>query len=213
VRENFKLPHDWRVEIGADTGTYCAAVVIGVSPEGQAFVLDELTNYSYVANTPELDPSASIVSWAQQLRRTAALWKTRPSAWVDSNSQFKQEFLHHGVQLMANKRGREVRTEAARQYFQHGQIFLAPWLKLVPYETEYAQWPDQTSASGKYERLKVNDHALDCVEHVLSRHPRAKTQAPAPKFEPPPGTVQWYGNPLKRRKKRRARGDAHLGGW
>lgn len=213
VRENFKLPHDWRVEIGADTGTYCAAVVIGVSPEGQAFVLDELTNYSYVANTPELDPSASIVSWAQQLRQTAALWKTRPSAWVDSNSQFKQEFLHHGVQLMANKRGREVRTEAARQYFQHDQIFLAPWLKLVPYEAEYAQWPDQTSASGKYERLKINDHALDCLEHVLSRHPRAQTPAPAPKFEPPPGTVQWYGNPLKRRKKRRARGDAHLGGW
>ena len=146
TKENFKLPNDWRIEIGADTGTYCAAVVIGVSPEGQAFILDELTNYSYVANTPELDPSSSIVNWAEALQRMAAVWRTRPLAWVDSNSQFKQECLHHGVHLMANKRGREVRTEAARQYFQHEQIFLAPWLKMVPYETEYAQWPDLLEA-------------------------------------------------------------------
>jgi len=211
TKENFKLPEDWRIEIGADTGTYCAAVVIGVSPEGQAFILDELTNYSYVANTSELDPSSSIVNWAQSLRRMAAMWKTRPMAWVDSNSQFKQECLHHGVHLMANKRGREVRTEAARQYFQHEQIFLTPWLKMVPYELEYAQWPDQTSASGKYERLKINDHVLDCVEHVLSRHPRAATPEPPRTFTPPPGSVQWMGSPLRKKKKRQP-ADSHLGG-
>lgn len=210
VKENFKLPSDWRIEIGADTGTYCAAVVVGVSPEGQAYILDELTNYSYVANTPELDPTASIVSWADGLKRMATLWHTRPLAWVDSNSQFKQECLHHGVHLMANKRGREVRTEATRQYFQHEQIHLAPWLKLIPYETENAQWPEHTSASGRYERLKINDHALDCVEHVLSRHPRARTEKPPPTFQPPPGSVQWHGNPLRRKKKRQP-ADSHLG--
>ena len=209
-KANFKLPHDWQVEIGADTGTYCAAAVIGIAPDGTAYILDELVNYSYVANTPELDPSASILSWATALTRMAAMWKTRPMAWVDSNSQFKQECLHHGVHLMANKRGREVRTEAARQYFQHEHILLAPWLKVLPYELENAVWPDQTSASGKYERLKVNDHALDCIEHVLSRHPRA----PGPKPPSPvtmPGSVQWLGNPVKRRKKRPPI-DVHLGG-
>lgn len=209
-KANFKLPHDWRIEIGADTGTYCAAVVVAISPEGDAYILDELTNYSYVANTPELDPSASILSWANALTRMAALWQARPMAWVDSNSQFKQELLHHGVHLLANKRGREVRTEAARQYFQHNDIFMAPWLKILPYELENAQWPDQTTSSGKYERLKINDHALDCIEHVLSRHPRTRKPRIPPVVKMP-GSVQWMGSPLRRRKKRQPV-DAHLGG-
>lgn len=210
LKENFRLPHDWTIEIGADTGTYCAAVLVGIAPDKTVYVLDELTNYSYVANTPELDPSASILSWANALTRMAAIWKTRPMAWVDSNSQFKQECLHHGVNLLANKRGREVRTEAARQYFQHDDILLAPWLKILPYELEHAVWPEHTSASGKFERLKINDHAMDCVEHVLSRHPRAKgPEQPSPIRMP--GSVQWLGNPIK--KKKRARPvDVHLGG-
>ena len=210
-KTNFKLPHDWRIEIGADTGTYCAAVIIGVSPEGDAYILDELTNYGYVANTPELDPTASIVSWALQLIRMAALWKTRPMAWVDSNSQFKSELAHHGVQLLANMRGREVRTEAARQYFQHQKIFLAPWLKILPYELENAQWPDKTTAAGKYERLKINDHALDCLEHVLSRHPRGSAKATPPPVQPMVGDVQWMGSPIRKRK-RGTPVDSHLGG-
>jgi len=211
TRENFKVPSDWRIEIGADTGTYCAAVVVGISPEGQAFLLDELTNYTYVAGTPELDPSGSLLSWAQALVRMAALWKTRPMAWADANSQFKQEFLHHGVYLQPNHRGREVRTEAARQYFQHDQLFLAPWLEILPFEIEAAQWPDRTSASGKYQRLKSNDHALDCMEHVLSRHPRARTKPAAPPLQPPVGSVQWLGSPIRRRK-HGGTPDSHLGG-
>ncbi len=185
--------------------------MVAVSPDGQAYILDELTNYRYVANTTELDQNSSIVRWCDDLRRMAAFWKTRPLAWVDSNSQFKQECLLHGVHLLANKQGREVRTEAARQYFQHDQIFLAPWLSMVPYELEYAQWPDKSTAAGKYERFKVNDHALDCVEHVLSRHPRARTGEKPPQFQPPPGSVQWLGSPIKRKKKRQG-ADAHLGG-
>jgi hypothetical protein len=211
VKENFILPPEWHLEMGADTGTYCAAVVIGVSPDKSAYILDEVTNYRYVANTSELDDESSIVRWCDEVKKMAALWKIRPIAWVDSNSQFKQECLHHGVHLLANKRGREARTEGARQYFQHQQIQLAPWLSLVPYELEYAQWPDHTSAAGKYERLKVNDHALDCVEHVLSRHPRATITPDPPVMQPPPGSVQWMGSPL-RKKKRRAPVDVHLGG-
>mgnify|MGYP005812962211 CR=1 FL=1 len=210
VRENLKLPSDWTVTLGADTGTYCAAVVVAVSPTGVAYVLDEVTNYRYVANTPELDETSSIVRWTDAVCRMAALWQTRPLAWVDSNSQFKQECLHHGLHLLANQRGREVRTEATRQYFQHDQICLAPWLSLVPYELEYAQWPDQSTAAGKYERVKVNDHALDCVEHVLSRHPRAVRTRPTRPMVPPSGSIQWYGSPL-RKKARRTPVDVHLG--
>jgi hypothetical protein len=210
TRDNFKLPHDWRIEIGADTGTYCAAVVIAVSPEGAAYILDEVTNYRYVANIPELDQESSIIRWSNDVKKMAALWKTRPIAWVDSNSQFKQECLHHGLHLLANKQGREVRTEGARQYFQHDQIYMAPWLSIIPYELEYAQWPDKTSSAGKYERIKINDHALDCVEHVLSRHPRAKSPEKAPFMQPPPGSVQWMGSPI-RKKKRQFPADSHLG--
>ena len=210
LRENFSVPDDWRIEIGADTGTYCAAVVVGVAPNGIAYVLDEVVNYSYLANTPELDPTSSISTWADQLIRTAALWKARPMAWVDSNSQFKQELLHHGVHLLPNKRGREVRTEAARQYFQHEKIRLAPWLKVLPYELENARWPDHASASGKYERLKEHDHAVDCVEHVLSRHPRAPTKTETPVVAPSIGSVQWYGSPLRKKSTKRST-DSHLG--
>jgi len=210
-KENFRLPHDWQIEIGADTGTYCAALVVGIAPEGTAYVLDELTNYRYVANTTELDDESSMIRWTDDLKRMAALWKTRPMAWVDANSQFKMECLHHGVHLMANKRGREVRTEAARQYFQHQKIYLAPWLSLLPYEVENAQWPDSTSAAGKYERLKVNDHVLDCLEHVLSRHPRSKPQKQERTVQMPFGSVQWMGSPIRKRAKRPPV-DSHLGG-
>jgi len=209
-KANFKLPSDWRIEIGADTGTYCSAVVVGIAPNNVAYVLDELTNYSYVANTTELDPTMSIVTWANALQRMAALWETRPLAWVDSNSQFKIELGHHGVHLLSNKRGREVRTEAARQYFQHDQIFLAPWLRVLPYELEQACWPDHATSSGKLERLKVNDHTLDSLEHVLSRHPRGEVNRPAPIFQPPPGSVQWMGNPLRKRRLGEP-ADNHLG--
>jgi hypothetical protein len=204
------LPPDWRVSIGADTGTYCAAVAVAVSPEGAAYVLDEVTNYRYVANTPELDPDSSILRWVQQVQAMAVRWKSRPMAWVDSNSQFKVECAHHGLHLLANHRGREVRTEAARQYFQHDQIFLAPWLQILPYELEQAQWPEKTTSAGRYERLKVADHALDCIEHVLSRHPRGRVAATERTVLPFPGSVQWLGSPL-RRKKHRAPADSHLG--
>jgi hypothetical protein len=208
--ENFVLPYDWRIEIGADTGTYCAALVVAITPEGSAYVLEELTNYRYVAQTPELHDDSSILRWTDDFKAMAARWKTRPMAWVDSNSQFKQECLHHGVYLMPNKRGREVRTEAARQYFQHDQIWLAPWLSLLPYEVENAQWPETTTAAGKYERYKTNDHVLDCLEHILSRHPRGTPPTQTPTLQPPRGTVQWLGSPIRKRRPS-APADSHLG--
>ena len=183
-------------------------MAVAVSPEGQAVVLDEVTNYRYVANTPELEPDSSIVRWVQEVVAMAQRWKTRPVAWVDANSQFKAECAHHGLHLLANHRGREVRTEAARQYFQHNEIFLAPWLRILPYELEYAQWPDKTSSAGRYERLKIHDHVLDCVEHILSRHPRGRVEGPPPSISPL-YNIQPLGSPL--RKKRRTPGDAHLG--
>ena len=208
TRESLRPDPEWTVVLGADTGTYCAAVVMAVSPAGQAFVLDEVTNYRYVAHTPELDPSGSILRWVREVQAMARRWKTRPVAWVDANSQFKAECAHHGLHLMANHRGREVRTEAARQYFQHEQIWMAPWLQILPYELEHAQWPEKTSSAGKYERLKDSDHALDCIEHILSRHPRGRVAEPPPSL-PALYQIQPLGEPLRRAK--RSPPDSHLG--
>ena len=208
TRASLRVDPEWTVVLGADTGTYCAAVVVAVSPSGEAFILDEVTNYRYVANTPELDPDSSILRWVQEVQRMTRRWHTRPVAWVDANSQFKAECAHHGLHLLANARGREVRTEATRQYFQHDQIWLAPWLEIVPYELEQAQWPEKTSSAGKYERLKASDHALDCVEHVLSRHPRGRVADPPPSL-PAIYSIQPLGGPLRRKK--RSPVDSHLG--
>ena len=211
TRANLKIPSAWRVESGADTGSVCAAVVIAFDPEGNAYVLDEIVNYSYLAGQPELDPAISLVTYADNFKRCAALHNARPIAWCDSNSQFKAEFTHHGVTLMANTRGgrvgagREVRTEAGRQYFQHNVIWFAPWLKILPYEIENAQWPPKATASGRYERLKVNDHALDSLEHVLSRHPRGTLAKPETMPELPGMMVP------RPRRRRHSHGDPHLG--
>ena len=208
TRESLRVDPEWTLVLGADTGTYCAAVVMAVSPAGQAFVLDEATNYRYVAHTSELDPDSSILRWVQDVQAMCRRWQTRPVAWVDANSQFKAECAHHCLHLMGNARGREVRTEATRQYFQHEQIWLAPWLQILPYELEHAQWPEKTSSAGKYERLKASDHALDCLEHILSRHPRGRVAEPPPSL-PAFYQIQPMGKPLRRTAK--SPPDSHLG--
>lgn len=190
---NLRVPQGWRIEIGADTGTYCGSVLVAFDPSGMAYVLDEVANYRYLAGTPELDPNTSLVTWADRFSRMAAIWGGRPVGWCDMNSQFRQEMAHYKIALIGNPAGLDVRTEVARQYFQHEAIWLAPWLKILPYEIENARWPDHATASGRFVRLKEKDHCLDSLEHVLSRHPRGKTIETT---VVQPGT---YVSPYKRR--------------
>lgn len=176
---NLKIPPGWEIVIGADTGTYFGAVIMAFDEAGDAFVIDELANYRYVAQTIELDPDLSSATWAERFKAKAAIWGARPTAWVDSNSQFKQEFWNqYGITLRGNYMGREARTESARQYFQHDKIWLAPWLDLLPSEIESAAWPEGATSSGKFERVKHNDHLLDGLEHICSKRPRGKLPGP-----------------------------------
>jgi hypothetical protein len=171
-RERFALPPGWILEGGADTGTYYSALLVAFSPEGEAFVIDEFPNYRYLGGTPERNEGLSVPEWASGVvRRVRELSGKSANLWADPNSQFKAELRNYGVTLLPAKIPVETRTEITREYFEHGRIWLAPWLTALPFELENASWPEEASATGKFARVKDRDHTLDPLEHILARRP------------------------------------------
>ena len=193
------VPPNWEWVLGADTGTFSSALLTVFSPEGDAFVIQEIPNYRYVGGKPELLESMTIPTWASTVVSNAFRCGARPHAWADANSQFKHEVAHYGLTLLSATQGVEARTEITREYFTHGRIFLAPWLSILPFELENAAWPDETTAAGKYSRVKDRDHTLDCLEHSLARRPKghAVESVPARTFAESVGWTlkTWVGNP------------------
>jgi hypothetical protein len=177
-RESLRLPEGWEIVGGADTGTFYTALLVAFSPEGDAFVLDEFPNYRYVAGLSERSEDRTIPEWAVGLATRTESLGGRPWFWADQNSQFKRELTHYGLTLLGDKHGRETRTEVAREYFQHGRIYLAPWLSILPFELENAAWPEEATAAGRFERVKDRDHTLDCLEHILAQRPFGRGLAP-----------------------------------
>lgn len=173
-RGNLNIPDGWELIGGADTGTYSSAIVAAFDPEGNAFIIDEFPNYKYAAGSLELDEEMTIPSWATSITQRFQTLGARPYLWADKNSQFKREVNNYGLWLEGNSTPLETRTEIAREYFTHGKVFLAPWLQILPFEIENACWPEQSTAAGKFSRIKDRDHTLDCMEHVLSRRPQGK---------------------------------------
>lgn len=173
------LPAGWTLLVGGDTGTYMSAAFVGFPPDSyDAFVLEEFPNYRYVAGEIEL-LDESIPEWAKRVK--SAYLKYRPGVtkfpvWLDENSQFKTELRRYGLNAKGNRNKLEVRVEISREYMRNSRVHLAPWLSILPYELEHATWPDETTSAGRFERLKVDDHTLDCLEHILSRRPRHKSQ-------------------------------------
>lgn len=204
-REDLVVPQGWEIVSGADTGTYYTALTVAFSPGGDAFVIDEFPNYRYVAGAPERDESITIPQWAAGLLQGLARFGGRPFCWADRNTQFKQELRQYGINLLPAAAPVETRTEIAREYFQAGKIWLAPWLQILPFELENACWPDEASAAGKFARVKDRDHTLDCLEHVLARRPRGKVSPTAP------GSGRWLDSYTKGMKKRGAGGNPSLG--
>ena len=49
---------------------------------------------------------------------------------------------------------------------------------VLPYELEYAAWPDANTTAKRYTRKKVKDHTLDCLEHICSQRPIATDGRP-----------------------------------
>lgn len=175
--EDLRIPEGWEIVSGVDTGTFYTAATVAFSPGGDAFVVAEFPNYRYVAGSPERDEDVTIPTWASRVANTVVALGGRPNFYADKNSQFKRELLAYGVNLLPSPLPLETRTEIAREYFQHGRVFLAPWLSILPFEIENAAWPEEATAAGKFARVKDRDHTLDCLEHVLSRRPRGTRPA------------------------------------
>lgn len=202
--EDLRIPKHWEVAGGADTGTFASAGIVAFDPDGDAFVLAEHPNYRYMAGVPELDETLSIPVWAAQLVNIRSRFDSYSNYWADSNSQWKRELSHYGIHLQGNTVPLETRTEIAREYFQAGKIYFAPWLKVLPFEIENAAWPEEASASGKFARQKDRDHTLDWLEHILSKRPRGKRD---PEKEKKLWVEEFLGRKLEQRKSK----DSHMG--
>jgi hypothetical protein len=177
------IPEGWEIVGGADTGTYTSAVLVAFSPEGKAFVIYEFPNYRYIAGVPERDETMTIPSWAAKVCHVCARLNARAVLWADRNSQFKQELLNYNIHLLSDKTPAEARTEITREYFEHNRIWLAPWLKILPFELENAKWPESASSAGKFMRVKDRDHTLDCLEHILARRPKGEWATALKKYK------------------------------
>lgn len=176
-REDLSVPDGWEVIAGADTGTYYSAGIVAFSPDGEAFVLDEFPNYRYVAGEAERDESLTIPEWARWVTDAAQRYHARGGYLADKNSQFKKELANYGMALIPSTHPLETRTEITREYFEHKRIWFAPWLEILPFEIENAEWPEEATLAGKFQRLKKKDHTLDWLEHILSRRPRGRIGA------------------------------------
>jgi hypothetical protein len=177
--ENLLIPDGWEVVGGADTGTFYTGLLVAFSPAGDAFVIDEFPNYRYVAGLAERDEDITIPEWSRAVVAAAHSRGGRAAFWADANSQFRPEVAHYGLTLLKNTATREHRTEVAREYFQHGKVYLAPWLEILPFELENAAWPEEATAAGRFERVKDRDHTLDCLEHILCKRPMGRGIAPS----------------------------------
>jgi hypothetical protein len=169
---DLRIPDDHTLFLSADTGTFMSALLVAVSRDFHAFVLAEFPNYRYVSDQIELN-NLSTPEWAAAVVTVTKALGGSPKAWADPNTQFRAELRHYGLHLRANRIGPDVRVTIAREYFRHDRVHLAPWLQILPYELENAKWPDAPTSGGRYTRLRKHDHTLVCLEHVLSRRPRA----------------------------------------
>lgn len=209
-RANISIPDGWDLVGGADTGTYASAGIVAFSPDGDAFVLDEFPNYDYVSGVPERRENLTIPEWAYEVYARMVSLGGKPFFWADKNTQFKREFASYRdftMNLMANLIPLEARTEIAREYFTHNKIWLAPWLKVLPFELENACWPEEATSAGKFARVKDRDHTLDWMEHILSKRPRGRGVRPANRS----GTWIESFVGTEAMEKRKQRRDRHLG--
>ena len=171
--DSLKIPRNWEIVGGADTGTYMGGAICAIDPNYELYILEEFPNYHYTGDGSIELIGMTVGEWIRWYAKRMQRWTkdARNFAWVDANTTFKTE-IAHGLRFKMNRKDLELRTEITREYVRHGRIHLMPWLTVIPYEMEEAHYPETESAgTGKYRRMKEKDHCLDGVEHVCSRRP------------------------------------------
>lgn len=180
--ENFRIPAHWETFGAGDTGTFTSGVLAALAPNGDLLFFYEQPNYRYVGGRHEFTDGSSITSWKREMAHAMTAARVR-ELWADQNSQWKREMLAepNRIHLRGASAKLEQRTEILREYFQHNKVFLAPWLEVLPYELEQAQWPEETTSGGRFQRLKKQDHTLDGAEHIAALRPRTPVESFVPK--------------------------------
>ena len=175
TRENCRIPLNWQIVGGGDTGSKYSSVVAAFSSDEKPhlFFLDELANYRYVATELEQDETMTLSNWYEGSRQRSLYWGGDGSFWVDHNSQMKIDAsISSGMTLLPARVGPEARTEIFREYFQHDRVWIAPWLEILPYEIEMARYPPKETSTGVWRRIKEKDHTLDPAEHIAAQRGR-----------------------------------------
>lgn len=188
IPENLDPPRWYERTAGVDTGTHYACVSALHDDEGNLYVVGEHVNYRYVSGEIEVLRDVTIPEWAGRIVSFHDILGGNWPYYADWNAQGKHEYHVRGITLRKGERDPELRTEILREHFQHGRIWLAPWLEVLPFELENARFPEKETSTGKFRRISDRDHALDCLEHLAAK----RRQAKAPENPAPWGVAERY---------------------
>lgn len=193
LRARLQLPPETQFQLGAYVGRFSSAVILALLPDYPVLVVSEIPNYHYVGDGEIELSGMTTVEWGESVVRE---WRSfagkdaRCTAIVDPDTEFSKEMKRCKLHLRKNlKHGPELRVEVMREYFHENKIFLAPWLKILPYEIQAAKWPPEESVKFSV-RAPGRDYTLCSLEQVISRRPLAKA---IPKEERP----HWIAQRIK----------------
>jgi hypothetical protein len=162
--------------MGAFTGRFSSAVIIGLIPNHPVLVVEEIPNYHYVGDGEIELSGLTTVEWGELVVRTWHQYAGRDTAqaWVDPDTEFTKEMKRCKLRLRKNENhGPELQTEVLREYFHENRILLAPWLEILPSEISRARWPAEESNAYQV-RARGQDYTLSALEQVISRRPTAR---------------------------------------
>lgn len=192
--------------MGAFTGRFSSAVIIGLIPDHPVLVVEEIPNYHYVGDGEIELSGLTTVEWGELVVRTWHSYAKGPAAnaWVDPDTEFTKEMKRCKLRLRKNlAHGPELQTEVLREYFHENRILLAPWLNILPGEISSARWPAEESNAYQV-RARGKDYTLSALEQVISRRPTAR---PLSNRERP----HWITSRISSNNQLGAKTDTHLG--
>ena len=172
TRENLRLPRHYSGYAGIDFGTFRNCVACAFDESGNCFVVEEFPNYRYVAGSIEDIPEA-VSTWCKKVLDRMGRLMLQWSYYGDRNSQWKREFSLHGLTFSTGA-SPSRRMEVLKEFMQHDKLWFMPWVTTTQYEMEKALYKPATKGRGAEERVKKDDHGLDCLEHAVASRPEAR---------------------------------------